>query len=243
MCGFDVIKKENYRTLWPQYSKLNIDSLDEGSAQHCLMIYSACRYLLTEYLSEKLNLKSFDDRLTNSGLNYIKVDESAMDVYQHFSRNSLNYFYLRNNLYLERLTNEELAFLESRINSGSCILDDDTKRFIDGTFKKLIFEDVQGNGAGNMMANFGNGSSDVALRFMAINNSVVIGARFDDFNTNGLDDSTWNALYMRQRENMDIVTSEIEKIGSSKLNFPVKAIKYDDYSVQPIYGGDPGVKS
>ena len=77
-------------------------------------VYLLYRKLFTEYIIEKTELKKYDEEIKNSNLNFIPVEEEKMDIYQYFSCDILKYFYIRNNLYLEKLDKKDINFLEKK---------------------------------------------------------------------------------------------------------------------------------
>jgi hypothetical protein len=227
MNDFKIINIDDFNTRFPILNEKFINSLDSESLEIYLQIYSVYSKLFRNYIIETLNLKKYDDELLNSGLNYLKVSDENMDIYQDFSKNDLNYFYLRNNLYIERLSIEEKEFLYKIFIGDKSITEEQIKLFIENTYYKVIFENV--NNDGNILnTNYGPDSSE----FYVSNNSLVIGVRYDQFNLNGMSDKEWDDLYQKQTFNLIDVIGKIEKNENDKLKVPVNIIVYDDYSIK-----------
>ena len=73
-------------------------------------------YYFTKYLIKTIRLDQYDESLKNSNLSFVNIIENQ-DVYQLMNSSLLNYFYIRNNIYLDKLTNDELNFLKQQLTS------------------------------------------------------------------------------------------------------------------------------
>ena len=181
--------------------------------------YYIYRHFLTNYLIGKYNLKEYDKRLLESNLNYLAIKPEKMDFYQDFSKSQLKYFYIRNELYLDNLPEEEVAFLDKCISN----FDIDGKtifNYIEKTYKKVITKHLNVNTKYKVF--FGPDSKN----FMANDGDVVIGVRYDEFNLNGLSDTEWNDLHDRQIDYLNKIINEVQQ----KFPNEVKIIKYNEYS-------------
>lgn len=58
-----------------------------------------------------LELDVYDKSIDDSGYKFKPVDPLMMDYYQYMSAMNLKYLYLRNNLYIEKLSKEQVAKL------------------------------------------------------------------------------------------------------------------------------------
>ncbi len=197
--------------------------------------YLTYRYFLTEYLLRKLLLKKFDEEVSNSGLEFLPIKENSMDIYQLFSSPILQFFYVRNDLYLSRMTEEERNFFKSRIRERNIVIDEEISAFIEKTYQKVIFKDVFHNGS-SCMAFYGPEN----LNFSAPNNSIVIGFRYDEFNMNGLSEDDWQSRYDKQSYFSYSLLKRMNEELKDKLKVPVIVIKYSDFSIRyrPSYHDD-----
>ncbi len=223
---YKKITKDNFKT---SITTFNIETLSDIEIQEYLNLSTLYRKLLNEYI-KLLGLQKYDDLLENSNLNFIKIDESEQDFYQYYNNSDLTYYYIRNNIYLNRLTIEEKNFLKNKLNNQDYNLDNETITFINSTFKKLIKE-IHENINEPFDTNFGPTSS----RYLARNDALIIGFRYDEFNDNGMDDETFDKNYEKQKEYIKILNKQFEDEIENKLNHPVKVIEYDENSIKKKY--------
>lgn len=227
MNDLKIINEENFDTRFPKLNESLFNDMDNNMKETYLEIYSIYRKLFSEYIIDKLQIKNYDFELTNSNLNFVKVIEKDMDIYQNFNKEILNYFYIRNNLYIERLTPSERKILYTKFLSGDYSLDENTKVIIENSYKRIIFEDVHKDGS-NCYINMGPDNSD----YYVPNQSIVIGFRYDEFNLNNLSDEQWDNLHDKQLLYLSEFLLKMSKEISSKVNIPVQVIKYNEYSVK-----------
>ncbi len=227
MNDLKIINEENFDTRFPKLNESLFNDMDNNMKETYLEIYSIYRKLFSEYIIDKLQIKNYDFELTNSNLNFVKVIEKDMDIYQNFNKEILNYFYIRNNLYIERLTPSERKILYTKFLSGDYSLDENTKVIIENSYKRIIFEDVHKDGS-NCYINMGPDNSD----YYVPNQSIVIGFRYDEFNLNNLSDEQWDNLHDKQLLYLSEFLLKMSKEISSKVNIPIQVIKYNEYSVK-----------
>lgn len=94
---------------------------------------------LSRYLLDTLNLEEYDKELSESQLNYIPNDEKKKSIAQKKDKLGLTYIYLRNELHLERLAEEDIELLKKETESiETGILSDEAMRMIINTFPDVI---------------------------------------------------------------------------------------------------------
>lgn len=180
-------------------------------------LYSKYHSLMTLYFIKCINLKEIDNLFLNSPLGFKKVSEDDMDVYQYLSSDYLNYFYIRNNLNLENLNEEELNFLKNKNDEN---FDNNTINFLNSTILKVIND----NKKEELYSNVDNPN------YIFETNKVIIGFRYDEFAVTTMEDDEWNELNEKQNEYIDKVIKEYqEKINNS--NYPVVILKYSEFIV------------
>lgn len=188
-------------------------------------VYLLYRKLFTEYIIEKTDLKRYDDEIKNSNLNFIPVEEKNMDIYQYFSSDILKYFYIRNNLYLEKLDKKEIDLLEKKIQNQNFDLDESSRDMIAKTYKKVLFKDrIEG------FKNFVfYGPS--TMPFSSEDDAVVIGFRYDEFNLNGMNDDEWNNIFEKQQLWLFQFIEKLKYEFAKKIENATTIIKYNEYSI------------
>lgn len=196
------------------------------STKEYIDLYNIYRFFMTKYIIEKLKLKEYDKKIKNSKSNFLPIETDKMDVYQFFSCDELKYIYIRNNVYIERLSNKEINLLKDKLKNNDYSIDDSIEELIEKTYQKVIFEDIMKNGKKYQIM-YGPDSS----RFFARNDSLVLGIRYDEFAIINLTDEEWKIQNKKQREFLRNIINEMTKEFENKLNIPIKIIKYNDYSV------------
>jgi len=222
-----MIGEEDFKNMGLPHTKQFLNDISQEDKELFLAVYSLYRKLFLNYLLKKTKIKEYDDGLLSSDLKFLKVPVADMDIYQYISHENLGYLYLRNNLYVERLTTEETQFFHDKLRTGNEALDEESEKIIGTTISRVIFEDVMKDG-NTYKTNYG----PLAQSFMAPNNALVIGIRFDEFNLNGHDPSTWGNLHVEQLKYVFALSDKIEKELTEILGMPAVVIKYDEYSIK-----------
>lgn len=211
-------------------NKINIKEMTSSEKAEYIKEYSLYRKWFTEYIIKMLNLKEYDEKIKNSGLNLKPNDLKDMDIYQYFSSDDLSYFYIRNNIYLERLSDDEKAFLQAQLRKENFDLDENATEFIEKTYKKVVVENFEDfdNLFGETLYFYGPNT----MRFAAPGNALVIGMRYDEFAEDGASDEEWKRQHDEQEMFIypifDRMSYQFEKI----LGMPVSVIKYNQFSVK-----------
>lgn len=230
------IDEINYDSLRPRHS-VNLRTMSRTEKNNYLKKYSLYRKLFTEYIIEKLGLQEADLKIKKSGLNFKPNSEVDMDIYQYFSSDILSYFYVRNNIYVERLDEQEDRKLQERLDNKQFELDDDAREYIDKTYKKVVLENPFNTGEKTMVF-FGPNS----MSFAAESDSIVIGMRYDEFAEDGLSDDEWKEQNKRQTRLLYELFEEIMEESEKTLDIPVIILKYDKYSTLKIKSKETRVK-
>lgn len=230
MKEFTIITETEYGTRFPQNELYNIEDMDQDMKEYFFQLYSLYYHLLIKYVIKKTNLTKYDNHFLNSPLHYKVVEKENMDIYQSLSSDNLNYFYIRNNVYLDRLSNEERAFLSEKLKNDNTQLSMESEMFIENTFNRVIMETTKSSGE-NCVINFG----PEAMSFYAPINALVIGFRYDEFSLNGMDDNAWDQQNYKQREEIPIILNSMKTQFSEILNMPVYNICYNEFSIKKRY--------
>ena len=207
-------------------SSLNLIDNDNNLTEQYINITSTYKYLFELVLKQSLNLKSYDDALVNSNLEFTKVDDDKMDIYQYYSNMGLNYIYLRNNIYIENLTEEERKFILDKYNSNNLEVDNNVVQFINNTCIKAIR----------------NPKSDIYIptyefyhitnnmNYSVLNTDIVLGVRYDEFYNDKLSDDEWDNMYMKREQ---FLSNLVNKMNNDLNNKNIRVLRYGEYSVLP----------
>ncbi len=226
------IKKINIEELKKIHSNIDkqtIEDMTKEEQDNYLLRYNMYRGLFTKFILQELHLKEYDKKIEDSGLNFETTKEEDMDIYQYFSSDELKYFYIRNNIHIEKLNEEEEKYLQQKINNNNSELDDEAQNFIQNTYEKIIFEDVLKNGE-ICTITYGPDSRT----FMAPNNALVLGIRYDEFADQGLNDDEWDELHNKQIEFLGELFIDMHTKLKEKLNVPISILKYTRYSIRKL---------
>ena len=220
---YKIITKENFIT---SVLEFDINKLPDTEVQNYLNLSTLYRSLLNEYIKQ-LGLENYENAIKNSELNFIPVNSLDQDFYQYYNNSNLDYYYIRNNIYIDRLTEKEKEYLQNKLNAHDYSLGDQDINFVSQTLSKVIKE-VHETTPEPFEVNFGPLSTD----FFAQNDALVIGFRYDSFNDNGIDEDAFADNYEKQREFCLSLNKQLEIQLQNRLQIPVKVIEYDENSIK-----------
>ncbi len=219
------IDEEYYLSRFPK-TDYDFENLDVDSKKVFLTRYSVYSNFLYEYLINKTKIKEFDDKLKNNKEHEFEaIDDDNKDMYQFMAKNKLEYYYIRNNLNLGNLSNEEIAFIDNRIKNNNFSYDNEVEKFIESTLKKVLsFSNDK-----NLLINFGpSGSSS----FFVKNESLIIGQRINEFVSYDLGIYENQLKYFERDDYLDQVKEELQTSIFEILNIPVSVIRYVNETVK-----------
>lgn len=209
------IPKENF----DYFNQLNID-LKEKYLDLMIKYYN----LVLEFLDKKYNLKEIDEKISKSPLRYKEVDNKDCDIYQKIAKNKYKFFYLRSNIYIERLSKEELHFLNNIKK-----YDGKVTEFVQNTIKKVATEAGLEKSFENI--NYGPDS----INYIGSTSDVIIGFRENEFyKYDGQTNEEWNELNNKKKYEIRNYLNELQMKLHNKDGIDYKIIIYNDFSVKPI---------
>lgn len=103
-----------------------------------LRLQAVYRANLDAYLREVLDIETLDEELRNSRLGFVSHKSGKQNLYERGSAMGLEFIYLRNNLYIEYLDEEQLSLLERRLETGKHPVTDEIKAMVTETFREII---------------------------------------------------------------------------------------------------------
>ena len=193
------INIQDFETRSPKSNQAFFDNLKEEAKENYLLLYLTYSNLLYCYLLNKLKLKEFDNMLVNGRNHFQEVSIDNMDFYQYLAKDYLKYFYIRNNLYIERLNENELNFLKKKNFDNNLDLDEETINFISKTYPKVIKEN---NDSKSVNINYGPDN----FQFYKPSDALIIGVRFDDYYKEpGETSEEWDSKYNDKLYELDVV--------------------------------------
>lgn len=208
------IDKNLLETKLPYRNKEYFDSMSLESQENYLKLYKLYNNLLVQYLIKKYDLNLYDKMIKDSNRLFTKVDTNDMDIYQYVSSKYLDYLYIRNNIYIEKLSQEELLYLSSTKE----LLDSNNEQFIEKTYKKVIFE--------NEYTMYGPDNS----KYLKKPNTLIIGLRCKSIDlNNGSDDELDN--FLSQQQYLKLFIPELSRQLNDRNLDSIEVIEYNNSSV------------
>ena len=196
----------------------------DNGMQEYLNLYNVYNNLLIQFLMNEYSLINVDNEMSKRKNEFVEVEEEEKDMYQKSSTGYLKYLYLRNNIYIERLSEQERGFLYKVYLSGNFDLNNEKIEFIKNTYLKVILENPNSK---NEYTNYGPDNS----RFLKPANAIIIGVRYDEYeHLKDNDDALDN--YGKSLFNLQILTNFLEYKIKKEKNIPFAVIKYDEHSVK-----------
>ncbi len=185
-----------------------------------LILYNVYNNLLIQFMMKKYYLLDVDKQLEKRIDDFPLVPYEEKDLYQHLSEGYLKYFYLRNNIYIERLTREQINYLWSIYKTGDLSLNSSNFQFIENTYQNVILENPNEE---NVNINYGPDNK----KYYKPSNSIIIGVRYNQYKNNYEVSSLANNL-----GKLDVLTNFLEYKVRKETNIPFNVIKYDEFSVK-----------
>lgn len=108
------------------------NDMEEGSVE------AYYREGLKQYLVKELDLKEYDFMLEESEMNYIPNDEECKSDAQKTGDLGLKYLYLRNELYLERLSETDIETLKAEMKKNGNDISEEAMSVIEATYANVI---------------------------------------------------------------------------------------------------------
>ena len=212
----EKITKENIEKEYPNNLRNNNLIKKRGLENKYFDLLNKYNKFLTSFLKEKLPLEQIDENMGKSELNFVKIKEEDMDFYQITNTSNLDYIYLRNNLYIEKLNEDDIKYLEKKKE-----YDEEVSTFISRTFKNVInpYKDSK-------MIFYGPENRN----FMCNSDELVLGIRYDEFNSE-LEDEEFKENFLKKQELISQLTLVLSIVGLKELNCNINVIQYNEISI------------
>lgn len=232
----EFIKKDEYEQIQPNTDFFNIDKMNNKVLNNFLAFTTIYRIMLIKYINKQINLEEYDNLIKNSKFNFIKIKSTDKDIYQKYNAEKLEFLYLRNNIYISNLTDDERNRFVKIIAKNGLNYNNEYELFIRETYKKVITEYYKEKI--KVLINFGPSN----IPFMAPNDSLVIGIRYDEYNLNNMEDNEWYINHNNQLSFIEKIKKEISEKCKKKLDINGTLIKYDEYSVYVLNDTETKIK-
>lgn len=194
-------------------------------------LYMNYHILLDKYLVRKFSLDSYDKFFDKARLRFMPVKDEDKDYYQYISGMDLNYIYLRNDIYVEKLSAEDIDEILNLSNNFIEYPKEETFELIERTYHDVI--DISNETGDTFMCCYGPDSDD----YWFPSNELVIGFRHDDFADNGLGEGElWEENNIRQIVFINGFLDDIRKNTAKITQEQVNYVWYNDYTIkEPVF--------
>ena len=212
-----MISIKEYENRFPKLNEDFFNSLSEEEKENHLKRIETYHNALINMLIKTLDLTKLEEDFSKSKNAFRPISEEEQDLYQQMSSDKLKYLYLRNNIYVERLSEEELKILDNNKN-------EEVYPLVQETFKTVIndYPDKQ------MITNYGPDAND----FYTQSSNIIFGIRVDDtFFPEGVNKVE---LIMNREFELDFLKHYLETKIKDNCQIDGTVIKYTKNSVKTL---------
>lgn len=181
------------------------------------LLYSVYYYYLEICLSKFLDIEELEKKINEDQPNFVPVEDKDKDIYQSLSNNK--YFYIRNTLYVEKLSLDDIKYLlslDGRIEERAI-------NIISNTFKDVITSSIHGTDLFNV--SYGPNYS----QYRAYNKSLVLGFRVSDLDEKiygtGME---WLKYKAKKDRYIESMKKTMEYEFSTKLHMNTRIMDYSE---------------
>lgn len=199
--------------------------LSVGEQQEYADLYSIYSGLLYHFFIQEFRFNEYNEALLDSPYPFQPVEAENMDFYQYLASDLSKYYYIRNTLYISRLTEKERQILWSKKVGSELIYDKEAENLIRDSYRRIMT--MSAGEESSLNISFGPDNKN----FFCPANAIVMGVRYDDYyKMPGESSEKW--LERRNRSLQDIETLAIVMETRFKIfsGLPCCCIKYNDFS-------------
>lgn len=91
---------------------------ENGFSERYAVIATVYRYIISRYLCSELEIEEIEKKLRDRNYCFLKTEEKK-SFYQKYDKSGTDYFYLRNDVHVERLDENALSIIEEAYTDGS----------------------------------------------------------------------------------------------------------------------------
>jgi len=183
---------------------------------------------LSQYLVDVLDLEKYDQELLQSDLHFIPYRKEKQSEAQKKDQFGLSFIYLRNEIHLEYLSEDEMQSFKVELQNSDGELTDELLQIIIDTYKKVIppFE-IQTNEDKKIQTTFDNNMKWVDM------NSIILRLSTDeeyDENGNWVDEDHEVVKQNALKEFSERMEKELEgKLGDTPVRVQIEFSPFSDF--------------
>ncbi|WP_271715377.1 hypothetical protein [Anaeromicropila herbilytica] len=196
----------------------------ETFSKKYLRMQSLYKKALEQYLMKKIDIKKYDDELANSKLHFIPGDKDKRCFYQVYDYMGLTFFYLRNNIHIEKLDSDDLELLKKSEENYDYAISEDLIKMVERTYKNIIMVSFEGDDEFNKYYNAIYGNTINGERIIP-NTALVL-----ELNAQPEFDKKGNFVdWPKEKTKNDYIDDlilRLEQEYTDKLGIPVEVLQY-----------------
>lgn len=112
--------------------------IKSGKLDRYSIIQAFYRKAFDLYIKSLIDVKKYDDMIENSGLDFTVIPDDRKSIYHYVSSLDLKYIYVRNFLFIEKLSLEYLNIFIDKIKKDDYVVDDSILDVVKRTYKDVI---------------------------------------------------------------------------------------------------------
>lgn len=177
------------------------------------------KYLFEVYLSTKINFKDYDDKIVNSNLFFKNPGVESVYLLNNLREYfGLNYIYVMNNFFIEKLDMNDITTLKNIVVNSNIKVTDELLSLIERTYRDIIKDNYKN---GNYNDNRYNVCYGVALPDNFAYNDAIVLKIFYSHNFNTINDNEqMKSIINRQDEFIKKLKVNIEEDIKNKISVP-----------------------
>lgn len=135
---FDLLYPNSFDLDLAKEKQLVKNEINEESYRKCQASYLK---VFNDYLNNVANVEKYQKELDNSTLNYPTVEANVYCSYGSFGRKNIS---IRNTLFVERLSTDEISlFLDAIDENGNVIVSDELLKIVENTWRDVIVVNLE----------------------------------------------------------------------------------------------------
>ncbi len=175
------ISVENTQSQESRVDEKEFDTI-QNTPEEESQIATIYRQILSQYLLETLELETYDQELSNSEMRYIPNEGNDVMYVQERDKMNLTYLYLRNELHVERLTDEHVAILLEESVNGN-VYSDKAKEVVLKTFANVIaYKEIKSDADKKIKTSYDSSATE---DFVTVDALVLVIGNMKEFDENG----------------------------------------------------------
>ena len=191
----------------------------DGNEEKYNLLVRNYKYLLEYFINSKIDLLKYDNMIKNSDLS-IGTNSKYKNINEYLN---LDYIFLINNLFVEKLSNEDINEILNKFNKDN--ISNELINTIDKTYKDVILDNYREDGYTDKIYKVCYGS--IVPRNMVNNNSLVFKLVYGK-NLIDVEGDKFIGLHKKQLMFLEDVINKLKEEVSNKLNIDCEVLLEKD---------------